>query len=351
MNIRLTLLQKKLSKLSVDGLLITNPYNISYLASYKCRDAYLVVTKKEAVYITDGRYIQEMKQNLKGMTVLDYKPALSKTLSAVCRKYDIRKLGFEGRDISYLLYKNLSDALSPVQLISVSGQVESLREVKDKDEISRIRVAADISICAYRYIKDFIKPGVKEIEIAGEIERFIRFEGATCASFDIIVASGPNAALPHYQTAERKLSENEAVMIDLGVEYQGYKSDLTRVFFLGKINTLISKVYDIVKSAQQAALSVIKPGVLLSKVDDAARSYIARKGYGRYFMHSLGHGIGLEVHEAPSISVKAAEKLRPGMIFTIEPGIYLPGRFGIRIEDMVLVTNKGCEVISGSLNK
>jgi Xaa-Pro aminopeptidase len=350
MNIRVKQLQKSLLKRSVAGILVTDPYNISYLAGYKCRDAYVLITGKSAVYITDGRYTQEMRKNLTGFTVVDVKPSLARVLADLCRRYKIDRLGFEEHQVTYGAYNRLLKAL-PAELVPLSGMVEALRLIKTPDEVEKIRVATQIAMQAYQYIHDFLKPGVKEIEVAGEIERFIRFEGATCASFDIIVASGPNAALPHYQTAERKLKAAEAVMIDMGVEYQGYKSDLTRVFFLGKINTLITRVYGIVKAAQARALAAIKPGVSSSRVDQAARQYISDKGYGRYFMHSLGHGVGLEVHEAPSISSKLEQVLRPGMVFTVEPGIYLPGKFGIRIEDMVLVTRKGCEVISGSLNK
>jgi Xaa-Pro aminopeptidase len=350
MNTRVKKLQNKLVKLSVDGLLITDPYNISYLADYKCRDAYLMITKNKAFYITDGRYTQEMRENLAGFIIKDLKPSILKTLASLSSSCRIKSLGFEDQYMTYSLYKRFSEAL-PAKMVPISGSVESLRQIKTPDEIKKISTATRIAIQAYHYIQDFLKPGVKEIEIAGEIERFIRFEGATCASFDIIVASGPNTSLPHYQTSERKLKAAEPVMIDMGVEYKGYKSDLTRVFFLGKMNTLIARVYGIVRAAQAAALAQIKPGVAISRIDMAARQYIDDKGYGKYFMHSLGHGVGLEVHEAPSISAKLDQELRPGMVFTVEPGIYLPGRFGIRIEDMVLVTAKACEVISGSLDK
>ncbi|MFA6384093.1 MAG: Xaa-Pro peptidase family protein [Candidatus Omnitrophota bacterium] len=350
MNIRVKQLQKKIAKLVVDGMLITDPNNISYLTGYKCRDAYLVITKKNSVYITDGRYTQEMRKSLSGFSVVDIKPAFSRVLADLCLTLKIARLGFEEQKVSYSLYNKLQKAL-PAALVPLSGTVEALRLIKTPDEIEKIRVATRIAMRAYGYIQDFLKPGAKEIEIAGEIERFIRFEGASCASFDIIVASGPNAALPHYQTSERKLKAAEAVMIDLGVEYKGYKSDLTRVFFLGKINTLITRVYGIVRTAQERALAAIKPNVAAGRIDQAARQYIRDKGYGKYFMHSLGHGLGLEIHEAPSLSPKVEQVLRPGMVFTVEPGIYLPGKFGIRIEDMVLVTRKGHEVISGSLNK
>jgi len=250
----------------------------------------------------------------------------------------------------YAFYRQLAQD-THVRLIPQSGIIEAFRQFKDAGEIEKIRQATQITIKAYSYIQNFLKPGIKEIEVAAEIERFIRIEGATCASFDIIVASGPNSAKPHHQTSERKLKAAEAVLIDMGVEYQAYKSDLTRVFFIGKINTLIKRIYEIVRASGAAAIETIKPGVAISSIDKAARQFISKKGCGRYFIHSLGHGVGLEVHEAPFISDKVEQVLMPGQVFTIEPGIYLPGKFGIRIEDTVLITKKGCEVLSGSLNK
>lgn len=350
MSTRIKKLQSSLSQLSLDGLLVTDPANISYLAGYKCRDAYLLVTKKQAVYITDGRYTQEMKKRLAGFTVVDLKPSFLATFAGLCRARKISRLGFEQQHMIYGLYSKIKQAV-PARLVPQSGIIEAHRMVKDAGELRKIRRATQIAVQAYGYIQDLLRPGIREIEVAGEIERFIRFEGASCASFDIIVASGPHSALPHYQTAERKLKAAEPVLIDMGVEYEGYKSDLTRVFFVGKINTLVLKVYNIVRAAQAAALAAVRPGAAAGSIDRAARQYIAARGYGRHFMHSLGHGVGLEVHEAPSISPKVGQVVRPGEIFTIEPGIYIPGRFGIRIEDMVLVTNKGCEVLSGSLNK
>ena len=204
---------------------------------------------------------------------------------------------------------------------------------------------------ALRYIREFLSCGRSELEIAAELERFIRYHGAQSASFDIIVASGINSSYPHHLTSPKKLKSGESLVIDMGVNYRGYKSDLTRVFFLGKITLLVRRIYDIVRNAQQKAIARIKPGSSIREVDEAARSYIAQKGYGRYFGHNLGHGIGLEVHEAPKISSRQEGRLKEGMVFTIEPGIYLPGKFGIRIEDLVLVTKKGCEVLSGSLDK
>jgi len=178
--------------------------------------------------------------------------------------------------------------------------------------------------------------------VVAELERFIRYRGAANSAFEIIVAGGANSAFAHHIPGARKLRDRQNVLIDIGVDVCGYKSDLTRVFFLGKINSLTRRIFDIVRVAQDRAIARIRPGVVASYVDSASREFITKKGYGKYFGHNLGHGVGLEVHEAPHISPRSQEILRPGMVFTVEPAIYLPGKFGIRIEDMVLVTDKGC---------
>ncbi len=183
------------------------------------------------------------------------------------------------------------------------------------------------------------------------MERFIRYNGAAKSGFDIIVACGPHSSQPHHIPVDTKLKQNEPVLIDIGVDYLGYKSDLTRVFFLGKISVLLRKIHHIVRRAQDKAIEQIKPGKATGEIDHAARQYITQKGFGRFFSHNLGHGVGLEIHEEPHISTKGNSLLRPGMLFTVEPAIYLPGKFGMRIEDMVLVTKTGCEVLSGAIHK
>ena len=229
--------------------------------------------------------------------------------------------------------------------------MEGLRQVKDTGEVRKIREATRIAIAALNFIQKQIVPGRTEIEIAGEIERFIRYQGGYSSSFEIIVASGENSAYPHHVSSERKIRNQEVILIDMGVDYQGYKSDLTRVFFLGKINTLTRNIYALVRNAQAEAIRKIKPGRQIKEVDAASRQLISGAGYGDNFSHNLGHGIGLEIHEAPQICAREGSLLEEGMIFTVEPGVYLPGKFGIRIEDMVLVTRKGVELLSGSLNQ
>jgi Xaa-Pro aminopeptidase len=229
--------------------------------------------------------------------------------------------------------------------------VESFRQIKSKNELSKIKKAIEITKLAFQYAKTIIRVGVRENELACLLESFIKERGADSFSFDIIVASGQNTSYPHYKTSKKRLKKGEVLLIDMGVNYLGYKSDLTRIFFLDKITPVIRRIYNIVLMAQERAIKNIKPGVPISEIDRTARQFITRQGFGRYFGHSLGHGIGLEVHEDPHISFKNNNLLTENMIFTVEPAIYLPGRLGIRIEDMVLVTPNGAEILSGDIDK
>ncbi|MBL7152013.1 MAG: aminopeptidase P family protein, partial [Candidatus Omnitrophica bacterium] len=271
-----------------------------------------------------------------------------KIIARSCLELGLKRIGFEQRILPYAEYKEIKRHLGRrAQLFPVHGFIEDLRQLKEPREVKMIKEAVRITVAAFRHIEKRIVAGKREIEIAAELEHYMRYHGAAGSAFEIIVASGANSAFPHHASGQKKLVKGEAVLIDIGVDYQGYKSDLTRVFFLGKINLLARKIYDIVLCAQQAAIAVIRPGCPISKIDRAARSYITQKGFGPNFSHNLGHGVGLEVHEAPQICAKEANTLKPGMVFTVEPAIYLPGDFGIRIEDMVIVTDKGCGILRG----
>jgi Xaa-Pro aminopeptidase len=342
----------KLKEKDIDALFLNHPANISYLTNYRSRDSYLLISRKGIFYLTDSRYTNEASEFLANFKIIEISGSLSQTLANLCNRLSIRQLGFEERRLSFSQYNRLNKRLSSkIKLVATDNIVEYLRQIKSPAEITKIKKSADIIIKAFKFAKSLLKPGVKEIEIAAELERFIRYQGAYTSSFDIIIASGANSSYPHHVTSQRKLKLDEPVLIDMGVDYSGYKSDLTRVFFLGKINTLTRSIYEIVLRAQQEALDIIKPGVRFCDVDRASRQYIAQKGYGGLFGHHLGHGIGLEVHEFPAISPKDEGRLKQGMVFTIEPAIYLPHKIGIRIEDMVLVTKKGAELISGCLDK
>lgn len=353
MNLRIKKIYAKLARENLDGLILSSPFNISYLTNFTSCDSYFLISESANIYITDSRYIEEAKDNLKALALVKQtNGSVFKIIAHVCKDFGLRRIGFEERYLPFAEHKKIKKELNKRGvLVPVYGWIEELRQVKTAEELKKIKKATQITIKAFKFIKDFISPGKKEIEVAGELERFIRYNGARSSAFDIIVASGPNSSFPHHLTSQRKIENNEHVLVDLGVEYLGYKSDLTRVFFLGKISPAVSKIYDTVRKAQDKAIKNIKPAVHINKIDTAARQYITQKGYGGFFGHNLGHGIGLEVHEEPRISRKEEKILKPGMVFTVEPAIYLPHKFGIRLEDIVLVTKKGCNVLSGSLNK
>ena len=338
----------------LDGLLITSEADITYLTGYLSRDSWLLLTRKGNFYLTDSRYTSEAKKHLnnKLYQIKDTKNSPANLLSRIVVLLRINKIGFNEKHLSLYLFNTLAKSLAAkCRLIPIKDVLLTLRQIKTKEEIAKIRKATQICVKTMQFIQGHIQPGKKEIEIAAEIERYIRYEGGSGSSFDIIVASGENSSFTHHLTSRRIIKENEPVLIDMGVDYLGYKSDLTRVFFLGKISALAKRIYSIVRQAQAKAIAKIKPGVSFAEVDSAARNYIARKGYGKCFAHSLGHGVGLEIHELPRLSPKEKGVFQPGMVVTVEPAVYLNNKFGIRLEDMVLVTKKGCEVLSGALHK
>jgi len=334
------------------AMLFIDPANVSYLCSYPCRDSFLLVSAKECFYFTDFRYLEESSRAIKGCRIIQVESSLSAAVQTVCRRLKVRRLAFEPEHLTYLYYSRLSAALGQgTELFPLSDMAEGLRRVKTAREMTKIREAVRIAASALRRASRMRLAGRSEKEVAFELESYMRGLGAERPAFGIIVASGPNSSKPHHLTSERKILKNEPVLVDIGAEYQGYKSDLTRVFFSGKITPLEAKVYETVLTAQEKALEAASAGVPACEVDAAARRHIADSGYGRYFGHSLGHGVGLDVHELPRISKNENGWLLPGMVFTLEPAVYLPGKFGIRIEDMVLVGGKGTEVLSGDLDK
>ena len=351
-NERLHKLCKKLDALKIDSILVSIPANITYLTKYPSRDSYFLVSRKENIYFTDSRYIEEAQKALKEIAIVrQVNGSIFGLIADSCKELKLTRIAFEERHLPYAEHNRITRYLAgKAKLIPVHGIVEELRQIKELSEIAKIRKAIKITQKALKHIKRFIKPGVTEIEVVAELERFIRYFGATNSAFDIIVASGPNSSLPHHISSSRKIRNNEPVLIDLGIDYLGYKSDLTRVFFLGKIKVLLQQIHSIVAQAQRLAIKEIKPGISAGKIDSVGRQYIEKHGFAQFFGHSLGHGVGLEVHEQPSVSPRGDCILKPGMVFTVEPGIYLPGKFGIRIEDMVLVTETGVKVLTASNN-
>ena len=347
------LLIKEIQSNGLDGLIASSSPNTTYLTQFTNPDSYVLVASKGLTYFTDSRYTEEAKKKLEGIAILKQSNGSAfKMIAQRCAELGLKRIGFEERHLPFAEYKKIKEHLfAGAVLVPTHGIIEKLRLIKRADEIAKIRRALEITALAIEFVRDFIRPGVRELEVAAELERFIRYQGAIGSAFDIIVASGANSCHPHHLPTSRRIAKDDMVLLDIGVDYMGYKSDLTRVFFLGKINSLARRIYDLVLKAQEKAIKKIKPGVTAGLIDASSRKYIAAKGYGNYFVHSLGHGVGINIHEDPNISVKNDLVLREGMVFTVEPAIYLPGKFGIRIEDMVLVTKKGCEVLSVSINK
>lgn len=345
--------QALLEKNELDGLILSLPANITYLTRYLSRDSYLLISKDKNIYFTDSRYTEEAKEALNSaFSIRQINGLVFNIIANSCIELGLKRIAFEERYLPFAEYNAIKTALQEkAELIPTHNLIEQLRQIKEEDELVKIKKAVQISAQAFKFAEVYIKPGKTELEVAGELERFIRQKGALKSAFDIIVGSGPNSSFPHHISSSRVIRNNEPVLVDMGIDYLGYNSDLTRVFFLGKISVLGRKIYEVALQAQQQAIANIRPGCFSDEIDKIGRNYIKEHKFGPYFAHSLGHGVGLEVHEEPHISKSHHQELKEGMVFTIEPGIYLPHKFGVRIEDMVLVTKKGTEVLSGIIDK
>jgi len=348
---RIDILKRLLKKRRLDSLLVSYPANVSYLAGFPTQDSYLLVTSEKSFLITDFRYIAEYSNLLKdsNIQIIEINKSLILTLEELCKKCRLKTIGFEREHIGLSFYEKLSSVFSK-KLIPTSNLIENLRIIKDNNEVKAIKKAINLTLNTFKYIETILKPGKRELEIAAEIERFIRLNGASNSAFDIIVASGLNSSFPHAKKTNRIIRNNEPVLFDIGVDLEGYKSDLTRVCFLGKMDAQFKSIYNIVKATQKTAISHIKAGISIKEIDSQARSFIAKKGYAECFKHSLGHGLGLETHEAPRVNQTNKDKFKEGMVITVEPAIYLTNKFGVRIEDVVLVTSTGAEVLSATSN-
>ncbi len=335
---------------NIDALLVTNDTNIKYLTQFNASESWLLVVRGKAFYITDFRYVQEAKEGLKGVTLKQYTQTPCVTLLELCKRYKVKRLGFDEKHTSVCLHKKLKEFCpTRTKLLPATGIVEDLREIKDQSEIAQIKKCLELHGKALKLLQKVVKPGLTERQVLAKLEGFVKENRAKFA-FDPIIASGPNSAYPHAKISDRVIRNNEPVLIDIGMDINGYKSDLTRNFFLGRITPSYAKVLAALNQAQQEAIAMIKPGVAVADVDTKARNVLRKFGLAKYFGHSLGHGVGLDIHENPRLSLKSKCLLQPGMIVTVEPGVYLPGKFGIRVEDMVLVTNESCEVLSGNYN-
>jgi Xaa-Pro aminopeptidase len=345
-------LRQRFAGKEIDGLLVSRPENIRYLSGFDGSAGYLLITAQDVILATDFRYRAQAERQAPGCQVFQTSGAIGDWFPKLVSGLEIGRLGFEAGHVTFSLYGELSGILSkaqpPVRPVPVAGLVEDLRAVKEPEEIRLITEAAAISDAAFEYAETIIRPGLSELELAWEIESFMRERGSQALPFEVIVASGPNSALPHARPSPRKLAPGEPVVIDLGARVSGYASDLSRTVCLGEADEQFKRVYDAVLGAQLAAIAVIREGMSGEEADRVARTVIEEAGYKEAFGHALGHGVGLNPHEAPRLGPGAAEPLVSGMVFTIEPGIYLDGWGGVRIEDTVVMEDGKIRVISRS---
>lgn len=344
---KLMRLRASMEKVGIDGFLITSTYNRRFMTNFTGSAGVVLISQKEAKFITDFRYVEQAGKQAPDYEIVQHKGTIIEEVGKQAEAMNISKLGFEQEHLTYATYKAYEMAIDG-QLLPVSGVIENLRLIKTSSEIKILKEAAAIADAAFTHILDFLRPGISELDVSNELEFFMRKQGATSSSFDIIVASGIRSALPHGVATDKIIEKGDFVTLDYGAYYNGYVSDITRTLAVGKPSEELINIYDIVLEAQLRGMAGIKPGMTGREADALTRNLIEEKGYGQYFGHSTGHGIGLEVHEGPALSFRSDIILEPGMAVTVEPGIYLPGVGGVRIEDDTIVTIEGNEALTHS---
>ncbi|RFU65664.1 M24 family metallopeptidase [Peribacillus glennii] len=337
----------ELEKTQVDGLLITSTYNRRYMTNFTGSAGVALISQQEAKFITDFRYVEQAGKQAAGFEIVQHQGLITEEVANQAKAMGIKKLGFEQDHMTFSLYK-VYEAAFEGELVPLAGLIEKLRLIKTSSEIKILKEAAKIADAAFMHIAEFIRPGLTELEVSNELEFFMRKQGATSSSFDTIVASGERGALPHGVASSKVIETGDLVTLDYGAYYNGYVSDITRTVAVGKPSARLKEIYDIVLEAQLRGMAGIKPGMTGKEADALTRNFISEKGYGQYFGHSTGHGIGLEVHEGPALSVRSDTILEPGMAVTVEPGIYIPGVGGVRIEDDTIITIRGNETLTHS---
>lgn len=339
---RLKRLRDKI-KGNFDGFITLNPINLRYLIDFRGDSSTLLVTEDKVQLYVNEMYLEQAQKDCSDVEIIPVKREWIEILTKNLKKERVRRLAFES-DISYSTYKKLA-SINGIELLPVENFLDSIRAIKDDEEISLIKKAAEIADLAFMHLKSFIKPGVKEQDLVAEFDYFVRKRGAV-VSFEPIILYGEASSLPHGISGAREIKSGGILLIDYGAKYDGYCSDATRTLFLGRPPREYSKLYNIVLKAQEEAEAVIKPGIPVCEVDRTARNVITKEGFGDKFIHTTGHGVGLEIHEYPRISDNNGALIEKGMVLTVEPGIYIKGFGGIRIEDLVVVNDSGIEILT-----
>lgn len=344
-NDRISSARRCLDRFEVDAVIFFGLANIRYLAGFTGSDGVLVVTRDGGCFLTDSRYTSQASLEVAGLEIREYRGKLE-GVTALLKDAQIGRAGFEAEQTSVALFRSLAEALPEVKFVPIGGELDELRMLKEPDEIALLERSAAIASAAFLDLLVRIRPGAVERELALDLEFAMKRAGADEKSFDFIVVSGPRGALPHGKAGDRVIGHGELVTFDFGAVFRGYHSDETVTVAVGAPDPRQKEIYGIVKDAHDRALAAVRPGITFKELDGRARGYIEGKGYGSYFGHGLGHGVGLEVHEKPVVSFRSEGVVEEGMVFTIEPGIYIPDWGGVRIEDTVLVEGDGCRLLT-----
>ncbi|WP_102274140.1 M24 family metallopeptidase [Cytobacillus massiliigabonensis] len=346
---RLEKLRAVFDEYGIDAMLITNDQNRRYMTGFTGTAGLVLITKEEAFLVVDFRYAAQANAQAKNYTVIEVstKANLLEEIVQQVACLNIGKLGFEQVHVSYYSYSEYKEKLH-IELVPLTGVIEKLRMIKNEKELKTIRTAAEIADAAFTHIQSFIRPGRTEIEVSNELEFYMRKQGAASSAFDTIVASGHRSAFPHGVASHKVIEKGDMVTLDFGACYEGYRSDITRTLAIGDPKEELKGIYYIVMESLSKALTSIKPGITGKEADAYSRDFITEKGYGKQYGHGSGHGIGLDIHEEPFKNVNCQIKLEPGMVLTVEPGIYIQNLGGVRIEDDILITRDGNEVLTKS---
>jgi Xaa-Pro aminopeptidase len=343
---RLETIRSKIKENEIDGILITKRENYMYLSGFTGSSAYLVITSDSADLITDFRYIEQATKQAPLFNIIKYKGNVAIEINNALKRNNVEKLGFESIDLTYDKYEDYSSKFEVKELIPLKNIIESIRMIKDSEELQFIKKAVEIADGAFLNVLPLIKPGILETEVSAEIEYFMKKQGAQGSSFQTIVASGARSAMPHGVASNKEIKNGDVIIMDYGAIYQGYCSDITRTIFLGKPDEKMTKIYDIVLRAQKEALNGAHKGLKGREIDSIAREIINNSRYEKNFGHGLGHGVGLEIHEEPRFAPSDDNTMENGMVVTVEPGIYVEGYGGVRIEDMIVIKDDQPEILT-----
>ena len=343
---KLDRIRRIIKKNGLDAILVNGSANIQYLSGYPGSElCVLLMAKGRGFFLTDPRAYEEARTSIKNLTPVCVKSLYSMPFRDVLEKNGVKKLGFESGHVTYNMFERLGCLLRKTRLLPTFEIVENQRAIKSKDEISLIKNASSLTVRMFQAIKRRAFPGMSEKDLVREIAIMISKKGGTNA-FEPIVAAGEHSAVPHASASKRKIKKGEHVLIDFGIRLRGYNSDFTRPVFTGTVKKIIKKMYGVIKKAQEQAINLVHPGARISSIAKKVNSAIEKAGFGKFILHGLGHGIGIEVHELPRLSAHNETLLKAGMVFTVEPGIYIPGIGGVRVEDVVCVTNDGKMVLT-----